>query len=201
MLAHNHSPFHHKIGLQMQNTIRPNIFCKTQIIYWARWNLILFKAQEFLMLSNIWRKPMIQIHGNTILSMGFNPKIKAHGSNSWQYYLINGIQSHSQCPWFKPMANYLSKSPISISNIKSPIFIGNIKSLVLVGNIKKAQFPLTTSNAQFLLAISKAQFMLTLFYQKPNIINARQKISCLFHLEDEHYFLNITMAKTMAIVL
>ena len=90
------------------------------------------------------------------------------------------------------MANYLSKSPISISNIKSPIFIGNIKSLVLIGNIKKAQFA---------LAISKAQFMLALFYQKPNIINTQQKISCLFHLEDEHYFLNITMAKTMAIVL
>ena len=192
MLAHNHSPFHHKIGLQMQNTIRPNIFCKTQIIYWARWNLILSKAQEFLMLSNIWKKPMIQIHGNTILSMGFNSIIKAYGSNSWQYYLTNGIQSHSQSPWFKPMANYLSKSPISISNIKSPISIGNIKSLVLVGNIKKAQFS---------LAISKAQFMLALFYQKPNIINTQQKISCLFHLEDEHYFLNITMAKTMAIVL
>ena len=201
MLAHNHSPFHHKIGLQMQNTIRPNIFCKTQIIYWARWKLILSKAEEFLMLSNIWKKPMIQIHGNTILSMGFNPIIKAYGSNSWQYYLTNGIQSHSQSPWFKPMANYLSKSPISISNIKSPISIGNIKSLVLVGNIKKAQFPLTTSKAQFSLAISKAQFTLALFYQKPNIINAQQKISCLFHLEDEHYFLNITMAKTMAIVL
>ena len=131
---------------------------------------------------------MIQIHGNTILSMGFNPKIKAHGSNSWQYYLINGIQSHSQCPWFKPMANYLSKSPISISNIKSPIFIGNIKSLVLVGNIKKAQFPLTTSNAQFLLAISKAQFMLALFYQKPKIINAWQKISCWLTLFLKHYY-------------
>ena len=27
---------------------------------------------------------MIQIHGNTILSMGFNPIIKTHDSNPWQ---------------------------------------------------------------------------------------------------------------------
>ena len=96
---------------------------------------------------------MVQIHGNTILSMGFNPIVKAHDLNPWQIIY------------------------------------------------QKAQFPSATSKAQFSLAISKAQFMLALFYQKPNIINTQQKISCLFHLEDEHYFLNITMAKTMAIVL
>ena len=66
---------------------------------------------------------------------------------------------------------------------------------------QKAQFPLAISKTQFSLAILKAQFTLALFYQKPKIINAWQKISCLFHLKDEHYFLNITMAKTMAIVL
>jgi len=27
---------------------------------------------------------MIQIHDNTISSMGFNPVIKAHDSNTWQ---------------------------------------------------------------------------------------------------------------------
>ena len=102
---------------------------------------------------------MIQVHGKTILSMKFNPIIKAHGSSLWQIihqslspiilsnilskaqynlaifwkahdsspwqsYFINGIQSHNQSPWFKPMANYLSKPKPNNAwqyLIKSPI--------------------------------------------------------------------------------
>ena len=63
---------------------------------------------------------------------------KVHDSSSWQNNFINGIQIHNQSPWFKPMAIYLSKSPILISKIK----------------------------AQFTLAISKAQF--SLVTSKPN---------------------------------
>ena len=65
----------------------------------------------------------------------------------------------------------------------------------------EAQFSLATSKAQFLLAISKVQFALALSNQKPKIINAWQKISCLFDLKDEQCFLNIAMEKTMAIIL
>jgi len=35
--------------------------------------------------------------------------LKANDSSLWQNYFINGIQSHNQSLWFKPMANYLSK--------------------------------------------------------------------------------------------
>ena len=59
---------------------------------------------------------MIQIHGNTILSMGFNPIIKTHDSNPWQI-----IYQKTQ------FLLAISKSPIFIGNIENPIFIGNIK--------------------------------------------------------------------------
>ena len=70
---------------------------------------------------------MIQIYGKTILLMEFKSIIKAHDSNSWQYYFINGIQPHNQISLFKPMANYLSKTQFSLATSKYPIFIGNIK--------------------------------------------------------------------------
>ena len=35
--------------------------------------------------------------------------LKAPDLSPWQNYFINGIQSHNQSPWFKPMENYLSK--------------------------------------------------------------------------------------------
>ena len=89
------------------------------------------------MLSNIWKKPMIQIHGKIILSMEFKFIIKAHDSNSWKYYFINGIQPHNQSPWFKPAANYLLKAQFSLATSKSPILTSNIKSPVLASNIKK----------------------------------------------------------------
>ena len=119
--------------------------------------------------------------------------IKAHDSNSWQYYFINGIQPHDQSPWFKPMTNYSSEAQFSLVTSKAQFLLVTSKSPVLTGNIKKAQFSLATlkssvltsniktqfslatSKAQFLLAISKVQFALALFYQKPKIINAWQK--------------------------
>ena len=45
---------------------------------------ILFKAQEYLCLT-IFEKPMIQVHGKTILSIEFKSIIKAHDSNPWQF--------------------------------------------------------------------------------------------------------------------
>ena len=51
--------------------------------------------------------------------------IQVHGKTNF----INGIQSHNQSPWFKPMANYLSKPKPNNAwqyLIKSPIQLGNI---------------------------------------------------------------------------
>ena len=138
---------------------------------WTQWtHSILFKAQEYLCLA-IFEKPMIQVHGKTILYR---------------------IQIHNQSPWFKPMAIYLSKSQFSLAILKpnshwqhqNPIFIGNIK----------AQFLLAIFKVQFLLAISKAQLTLVLlntqanylalFYRKPKVINTWQNTtSQLFHLK------------------
>ena len=124
---------------------------------------------------------MIQILGNTIFPMRFNPMIKAHDSNLWQ--IIR------------------QKNLVPTSNIKRPIFIGNIKPSShwqyqksnLHWQYQKAQSPLAISKAQFPLAISKTQFSLALFYQKSPrlLILGKEKIS----------WYNITMAKTMTIIL
>ena len=45
---------------------------------------ILFKAQGYLSLA-IFQKPIIQVHGNAILSMEFKFIIKAYGLNPWQF--------------------------------------------------------------------------------------------------------------------
>ena len=112
------------------------------------------------------------------VSMGFNPIIKAHDSNSWQYYFINEIQPHDQTPRFKPMANYLSKAQFSLATSKTQFPLATSKSPVFIGNIKKTNFHWQYQKTQFSLAISKAQFTLALFYQKPKIINVWQKILC-----------------------
>jgi len=68
---------------------------------------------------------MIQIHGNTILSMGFNPIIKTHDSNPcqiiyqnpnfhWQHQKHNSYWQHQ-------------KAQFSLEILKSPIFVDNIK--------------------------------------------------------------------------
>ena len=149
---------------------------------------ILFKAQEYLCLA-IFEKPMIQVHGKTILSMEFKSMIKTHNLNPWQFI------------YPKPNSHWQHQSPILISNIKdqfslatskpnshwqyqkynlrwhylkpnfhwqhqSPILIGDTKSPILIGNIK----------AQFSLAISKVQAnYLALFYQKPKVIKYSAK--------------------------
>ena len=89
-------------------------------------HLIIFKAQEYLCLK-IFEKPMIQVHGKTILSMEFKFIIKAHDSNPWRFIHLK---------------------PNSHGNIKSLILIGNIKSPILIGNIK-TQFLLVTSKSNF----------------------------------------------------
>ena len=94
---------------------------------------ILFKAQEYLCLT-IFEKPMIQVHGKTILSMKFKSMIKAHDLNPYQFIYQN------------PNFYWQHQNSILISNIKSPIFIGNIK----------AQFSLTISKTQLTLALFKA---------------------------------------------
>ena len=128
---------------------------------------------------------------------------EAHDSSPWQNNFINGIQIHSQSPWFKPIAIlsmkfksiikshdlnpwqfYLSKTQFTLAISskaqfsraisKSQILIGNIKSLVLAGNIKS---PILNGNikVQLTLALLKAQTnYLALFYQKPKVINTWQ---------------------------
>ena len=53
-----------------------------------------FKAQDNIYLA-IFKKPMSQVHGKTILLMGFNPIIKTHGLNPWRIYFINEIQIYN----------------------------------------------------------------------------------------------------------
>ena len=130
---------------------------------WTQWaHHILFKAQEYLYLA-IFEKPMIQVHGKTILSMEFKSIIKAHGLNSWQF-IYPKHNSHWQH--------------------QSPIFIGNIKAQFSLA-IFKAQFSLAISKAQLTLALLKTQAnYLALFYRKPKVINTWQNTtSQLFHLK------------------
>ena len=118
---------------------------------------ILFKAQEYLYLA-IFEKPMIQVHGKTILSIEFKSMIKAHDLNPWQFI------------YPKPNSHWQHQSPI-LKQYQSPIFIGNIKTQFslaiskaqLTLALSKTQFSLVNIKTQFSLAISKAQLTLTLF--------------------------------------
>ena len=74
---------------------------------------ILFKAQEYLCLA-IFEKPVIQVHGKTILLMKFKTMIKTHDLNPWQF-----IYSKSNSHW-------QDQNPILIDNIKSPTYVGTI---------------------------------------------------------------------------
>ena len=75
---------------------------------------ILFKAQEYLCLA-IFEKPMIQVHGKTILSMEFKSIIKAHDSNPWQFI-------HP-----KPNSHWQHQSPILIGNIIAQFLLATSK--------------------------------------------------------------------------
>ena len=72
---------------------------------------ILFKTQEYLCLA-IFEKPMIQIHGKTILPMEFKSIIKAHDSNLWQFIHL------------KPNSHWQYQKPNSHWQHQNPIFIG-----------------------------------------------------------------------------
>ena len=103
---------------------------------------ILFKAQEYLCLT-IFEKPMIQVHGKTILSIKFKSIIKAHDSNPWQF---------------------IHPKPNSHQQHQSPIFIGNIKTQFSLTTSNpnshwQHQNPILISNI-------KTQFSLALLYQK-----------------------------------
>ena len=76
----------------------------------------------------------------TILSMKFKSLIKTHSL----VILLMEFKSHSQNPWFKLIANYLSKTQFTLA-------------------ISKAQFSLVILKAQFSLTILKAQFSLAIY--------------------------------------
>ena len=65
---------------------------------------ILFKTQEYLCLT-IFEKPMIQVHGKTILSMEFKSIIKVHDSKQFIHQ--------------KPNSHWQHQNPILIGNIKT----------------------------------------------------------------------------------
>ena len=154
------------------------------------------------MLSNIWKKPTIQIHGSTILSMGFNLIIKAHDPNSWQYYLINEIQSHNQNPWQiidqKPNFYWQHQKLNSLWQHQKSNFHWQHQKSSSHWQYQKPKF-----YWQYQKPSSRWQYrkpnLRWHYFQKPKIINAWQKKKkkklCY------NYFLNINMAKTMAIVL
>ena len=91
-----------------------NYHKKPQNLYFIQFYYhILFKVQEYLCLA-IFEKPMIQVHGKTILSMEFKSMIKAHDLNSWQFI------------YPKPNFHWQHQNPILIGNIKNLTYIGTI---------------------------------------------------------------------------
>ena len=82
------------------------ILFKYHLFTFKNTHLILFKTQEYLCLT-IFGKPIIQVHGKTILSMKFKSIIKAYDSNQWQFI-------HP-----KPNSHWQHQSPILIGNIKT----------------------------------------------------------------------------------
>ena len=122
---------------------------------------ILFKAQEYLCLA-IFEKPVIQVHGKTILSIEFKSMIKTHDLNSWQFI------------YPKPNSHWQHQNPIFISNIKAQFLLAISKTQLTLALFKtqvslaniKTQFSLATLKAQFTLALFKTQFSLA--KSKPN---------------------------------
>ena len=140
---------------------------------------ILFKAQEYLY-SAIFEKPMIQVHGKTILSMEFKSIIKVYDLNSWQFiypkaqFSLAKSKLNSHLQYQKPNSHWQYQNPILIGKIKAQFLLATSKSIshwqnqssILIGNIK----------TQFLLAISKPNFHWRYFVKKePKIINTWQR--------------------------
>ena len=107
---------------------------------------------------------MIQIHDNTILSMGFNPIIKTHDSNPCQIIYQN------------PNFHWQHQNPILIGNIKTQFSLA----------ISKTQFMLALLEAQ-------ANY-LALFYQKPKVINTWQNTILQAHEIYGNYLFSKPMA-------
>ena len=84
--------------------------------YFFLLHLIIFKAQEYLCLE-IFGKPMIQVHGKTILSMEFKSITKAHDSNPQQFSLAIS----------KPNSHLQHQSPILIGNIRAQFLLATSK--------------------------------------------------------------------------
>ena len=81
---------------------------------------------------------MIQIHSNTILSMGVNPIIKAHDSNPWQI-----IYQKPSSRWQHQKPNFHwqhRKAQFSLAISKVQFSLATSKSPVLTSNIKKPNF-------------------------------------------------------------
>ena len=97
-----------KLGYDINYHKKPNDSYFIQFYYH-----ILFKTQEYLCLT-IFEKPMIQVHGKTILSMEFKSMIKAYDLNLWQF-IYPKLNFHWQ-----------HQSPILIGNIKSPTYVSTI---------------------------------------------------------------------------
>ena len=117
---------------------------------------------------------MIQVHGNTILSMKFKSIIKAHGLNPWQF-----IYQKSNSHWQHQKAQFLlvtSKPSSRWQHQKTQFLLATSKAQFSLATSKsQAQFSLAISKAQFTLAPLKTQAIyLARFYQKPKVINTWQ---------------------------
>ena len=102
---------------------------------------ILFKAQEYLCLA-IFEKPMIQVHGKTILSMEFK-SMAIHSSKAQFSLAISKSNSYWQYQSSILIGNIKTQFSLAISKFNS---YWQHESPILIGNIK----------TQFSLAISKS---------------------------------------------
>ena len=135
---------------------------------------ILFKAQQYLCLV-IFEKPIIQVHGKTILLMEFKSMIKAHDLNPWQIIypkpnsnwqhqspiLIGNIKAQFSLATSKPNSHWQHQKPNLHWHYLKPNFHWQHQSPILISNIK-TQFSLATLKAQLMLALFKAQFSLAI---------------------------------------
>ena len=75
------------------------------------WQIILYYAQKpkvNTLATTYFQKPMIQVHGKTMLSMEFNPMLKAHGSSPWQLLIKAHDKSHGNYLYFTKISWKLS---------------------------------------------------------------------------------------------
>ena len=97
-LGHNRNHYHKRPKSTHLALFFSTLYKAQNWPYEPNAHILFFQSPRQYILA-IFKKPMTQVHGKTILLMGFNPIIKAHGLNPWQIYFINGIQ----IPYPKPM--------------------------------------------------------------------------------------------------